>query len=66
MPTRQEVLTWNDVVALVDHLLPQMLGTFDAPLLITRGGIIPGDLTPVHGVADLFKSVWNRIRPGDC
>jgi hypoxanthine phosphoribosyltransferase len=44
MPTRQEVLTWGDVVALVDHLMPQMRGTFDALLLITRGGIIPGGM----------------------
>ncbi len=44
MPTRQEVLTWGDVTALIDHLLPQMQGTFDALLLITRGGIVPGGL----------------------
>ena len=44
MPTRQEVLTWGDVNALIDHLLPQMNGTFDALLLITRGGIVPGAL----------------------
>jgi hypoxanthine phosphoribosyltransferase len=44
MPTRQEVLTWGDVNALVDHLLPQMQGKFDALLLITRGGIIPGGM----------------------
>jgi hypoxanthine phosphoribosyltransferase len=44
MPTRQEILTWGDVSALVDHLLPQMRGTFDALLLITRGGIVPGGM----------------------
>jgi len=44
MPTRQEILTWGDVMALVDHLVPQMRGTFDAVLLITRGGIIPGGM----------------------
>jgi len=44
MPTRQEVLTWGDIVALVDHLMPQMRGLFDALLLITRGGIIPGGM----------------------
>lgn len=44
MPTRQEVLTWGDVVALVDHLVPQMHGLFDALLLITRGGIVPGGM----------------------
>ena len=44
MPTRQEVLTWGDIVALVDHLMPQMRGMFDALLLITRGGIVPGGM----------------------
>ena len=44
MPTRQEVLAWGDVTALIDHLLPQMSGTFDALLLITRGGIVPGGM----------------------
>jgi hypoxanthine phosphoribosyltransferase len=44
MPTRQEVLTWGDIVALVDHLMPQMRGPFDALLLITRGGIVPGGM----------------------
>ncbi len=44
MPTRREVLSWGDVIALVDHLLPQMEGVFDALLMITRGGIIPGGM----------------------
>lgn len=41
---RREVLTWTDVDALVDHLIPQFHGTFDALLMITRGGIVPGGL----------------------
>ena len=41
---RQEILNWKDVEALIDHLLPQLAGTFDALLLITRGGIIPGGM----------------------
>jgi len=41
---RQEVLTWTDVDRLIDHLIPQFEGVFDAMLLITRGGIIPGGL----------------------
>ena len=44
MPTRQEVLTWGDVMTLVDHLMPQLRTGFDALLLITRGGIIPGGM----------------------
>jgi hypoxanthine phosphoribosyltransferase len=29
---------------LVDHLLPQLRGPYDALLMITRGGIVPGGL----------------------
>ncbi|MBN1284972.1 MAG: phosphoribosyltransferase [Anaerolineae bacterium] len=44
--TRREILTWNDVDELVDVLAPQLhsAGPFDAMVLITRGGIIPGGL----------------------
>jgi len=41
---RQEVLTWAEVDDLVDRLLPQFRGHFDALLMITRGGIVPGGL----------------------
>ncbi len=45
-PVRHEVLTWEDVDKLVDVLLPQIRSVqpFDAMILITRGGIIPGGL----------------------
>ena len=45
-PVRHEVLTWPDVDKLVDVLLPQIqgMGPFDAMIMITRGGIIPGGL----------------------
>jgi hypoxanthine phosphoribosyltransferase len=41
---RQEVITWDEVVKLIDHLLPQFEGEFQAMLIVTRGGIIPGGL----------------------
>ncbi len=41
---RQELLTWGDVDHLIDALLPQFTGAFDAILMITRGGIVPGGL----------------------
>ena len=41
---RREILTWDDVNKLVDALRPQFRGGFDAMLMITRGGIIPGGL----------------------
>lgn len=43
-PPKHEVLTWANVDALIDQLLPQMSGTFDALVLVTRGGIIPGGM----------------------
>lgn len=44
MERRTEILTWHDVDLLIDHLLPQFETEFDAILMITRGGIIPGGL----------------------
>lgn len=41
---RKEILGWDDVDAVIDALLPQLRGTFDAMIMITRGGIIPGGL----------------------
>ena len=40
----KEFLTWQDVDRLVDELLPQIAGKFDAILMITRGGIILGGI----------------------
>jgi hypoxanthine phosphoribosyltransferase len=39
-------LTWDDVDHLVDNLMPQLqaVGPFQAMVMITRGGIIPGGL----------------------
>ena len=44
MQLRQEVLTWDDVDKLIDHLLPQFDQEFEAMMIITRGGIIPGGM----------------------
>ena len=43
-PTRRELLTWQDIDRLIDHLVPQFDQEFDAMVIITRGGIIPGGL----------------------
>jgi len=45
-PMRSELLTWLDVDRLVDVLVPQLrdAGRFDALLMITRGGLVPGGL----------------------
>lgn len=44
MQMRREVLTWQNVEELIDHLLPQFEVEFDAMIMITRGGIIPGGI----------------------
>lgn len=41
---RREVLTWEEVDKLIDHLLVQFEGEFTAMLMITRGGIVPGGM----------------------
>jgi hypoxanthine phosphoribosyltransferase len=43
-PIRREALTWDDVDKLIDCLTPQFEGEFDAMVIITRGGVIPGGL----------------------
>ena len=41
---RREIITWEEVDRLIDHLLPQFRREFTAMVLVTRGGIIPGGL----------------------
>lgn len=41
---RREVLTWSDIDRLIDHLIPQFETEFDAMLMITRGGLVPGGM----------------------
>jgi uncharacterized protein len=43
-PIRNELLTWSDVDRLIDYLLPQFEQEYDAMVMITRGGIVPGGL----------------------
>lgn len=56
-PLRREILTWDDVDRLIDHLLPQFETEFDAMVMITRGGIIPGGLlAEAMGVTHLLTA----------
>ncbi len=43
-PIRREVLTWKDVDRLIGELIPQFDHEYDAMLLITRGGVVPGGI----------------------
>lgn len=46
MPQKYKRLTWTDVDRVIDMLLPQLeaVGPFQAMVMITRGGVIPGGL----------------------
>jgi hypoxanthine phosphoribosyltransferase len=44
MEKRTEILTWDDVESLIDHLIPQFEVEFVAMVMITRGGVIPGGM----------------------
>lgn len=41
---RKEVLTWTDVEKLIDVIVPQLEGEFEAMVMVTRGGIVPGGM----------------------
>ena len=41
---RRELVTWEDVDRLIDHLIPQFRREFTAMVMITRGGIVPGGM----------------------
>jgi uncharacterized protein len=44
MPTRRELLTWQEVDRLIDHLTPQFRTGFEAMVIISRGGVVPGGI----------------------
>jgi len=41
---RRELLSWEEVDRLIDHLIPQFDYEFEGMVIITRGGIVPGGL----------------------
>ena len=56
-PLRREILTWEDVDRLIDHLLPQFDAEFEAMVMITRGGVIPGGLlAEAMGIAHILTA----------
>jgi len=44
MADRKEMVTWEEVERLVDHLIPQFSTEFDSMVIITRGGVVPGGM----------------------
>ena len=41
---RREMITWDEVHKLIDHLVVQFEGEFEAMVMITRGGLVPGGM----------------------
>ncbi len=42
MVLRRELISWQDVDELIEHLIPQFETDFDTMLIITTGGLVPG------------------------
>ncbi len=66
---RRELLTWDDVDKLIDHLIPQFDTEFEAMVVITRGGLIPGgllaealDITHILTASVDFPAEWEAAR----
>ncbi len=56
-PIRKELLTWNDIDKLIDHLIPQLEEEYDSMLMITRGGIVPGGiLAEAMGITSILTA----------
>lgn len=48
-------LTWDDVCRLIDDIVSQVTGHFEALVAITRGGIVPGGLLSERlGIRQVF------------
>ena len=41
---RREMISWEEMDRLIDHLVPQFKREFTAMVIITRGGIVPGGM----------------------
>src|SRR4030043_1462387 len=41
---RRELLNWDDIDMLIDHMIPQFNVDFEGMVMVTRGGIVPGGL----------------------
>jgi len=65
-PIRSEVLTWGDVDKLIDHLIPQFDEGYEAMVVITRGGIIPGGLlAEAMGLAHILTAAVDFPSQGE-
>jgi hypoxanthine phosphoribosyltransferase len=44
MGQRRELLSWEEVEKLIDHLIPQFETEFEVMVIVTRGGVVPGGM----------------------
>jgi len=57
---RREMVSWDEVDRLIDHLLPQFEREFTAMVIITRGGIVPGGMLALSGLnSSSFRQTIN-------
>jgi hypoxanthine phosphoribosyltransferase len=57
---RRELVSWEEVQRLVDHLIQQFEHEFQSMLVITRGGIIPGGMLAERmGLRDILTAAVN-------
>jgi hypoxanthine phosphoribosyltransferase len=54
---RREMIPWEEVDKLIDHLIVQFEREFEAMVMITRGGVIPGGmLAEATGITDILTA----------
>jgi uncharacterized protein len=44
----RDVVTWDHIMEMIEHLAGQLTGEYDVMLAITRGGMIPGAIIGYH------------------
>jgi hypoxanthine phosphoribosyltransferase len=61
---RRELVSWDEVERLIDQLIVQFDHDFEAMLIITRGGIVPGGMLAERmGMSDILTAAVDF--PGD-
>ena len=54
---RREMIPWEEIDKLIDHLIVQFEREFEAMVMITRGGVIPGGmLAEATGITDILTA----------
>lgn len=54
---RIEILCWDDVDKLIDHLIPQFNEEYSVMIMITKGGVVPGGLlSDALGIAEILTA----------